>query len=106
MTNQVPSKIFEYISACKPIINVCVNKDCPSIPYLEKYPLALSIIEGVGTPEEHAAEIERFIIENAGRTVEKATVLELFKECTAEYCAEQMAQVVTSFMKEDSVHNG
>ena len=96
MTNQVPSKIFEYISACKPIINICVNKDCPSIPYLEKYPLALSIVEGVGTPEEHAAEIERFIIENAGCTVDKAVVLERFKECTAEYCVEQMVSVLKS----------
>lgn len=96
MTNQVPSKIFEYISSGKPIINICVNQNCPSIPYLEKYPLALSIVEGVGTPEEHSAQIEKFIIENAGRTVDKAIILERFKECTAEYCARQMTHVLTN----------
>ena len=94
MTNQVPSKLFEYISSGKPILNICVNPNCPSIPYLEKYPLALSIVEGVGTPEEHSAQIEKFIIENAGRTVDKAILLERFKECTAEYCAKQMAHVL------------
>ena len=94
MTNQVPSKLFEYISSGKPILNICVNPNCPSIPYLEKYPLALSIVEGVGTPEEHSAQIEKFIIENAGRTVDKAIILERFKECTAEYCAKQMAHVL------------
>lgn len=94
MTNQVPSKIFEYISSGKPIINICVNPDCPSIPYLKKYPLALSIVEGMGTREEHTAAIEQFVVENAGRTVEKAVILERFCECTAEHCAEQMSHIL------------
>lgn len=96
MTNQVPSKIFEYISACKPIINICANENCPSLPYLEKYPLAKSIVEGVGTLEENARIIEDFICTNVGRTVDQQLVLERFKKCTAEYCASVMLNVIQS----------
>ena len=93
MINQVPSKIFEYISTGKPIINICTNPDCPSIAYLEKYPLALSIVEGVGTIKEHAEAIENFILTYAGQTVDKELILERFKECTADFCAQQMVDI-------------
>ena len=34
--NQLPSKVLEYISTGKPIINVAKRKDCPTIALLEK----------------------------------------------------------------------
>ena len=106
MTNQVPSKIFEYISACKPIVNICANSNCPSMEYLQKYPLAISVVEGVGTPVEHAKEIEKFILENAGKSVDKEVVRAQFKECTADYCAKQMCQRVKSVLGEGKVQDG
>ena len=106
MTNQVPSKIFEYISACKPIINICANPDCPSIAYLEKYPLALSVVEGVGTPAEHAEKIEQFILKYAGQSVDKQIVTQQFKECTADYCADVMYRVIKNVLEEGNVKHG
>lgn len=94
MTNQVPSKIFEYISACKPIVNVCTSAECPSLGYLKDYPLAISVVEGEGTVEEQAAEVEAFLLRYAGERVEKALVLSRFAACTANYCAEQMKNVL------------
>lgn len=45
INNQMPSKIFEYISSGKPIINIYKIQDCPSLHYLKKYPLVLNIYE-------------------------------------------------------------
>ena len=43
--NQVPSKIFDYISLGKPIINVYTSEKDPALEYLKQYPLALNISE-------------------------------------------------------------
>lgn len=96
MTNQVPSKVFEYMSACKPIISVCANENCTAIPYLRKYPRALWVVEGVGTEKEHAEQIEKFIAENTGCTVDREVVLERFKDCTPEYCSKQIFDILTA----------
>ena len=39
-----PSKLFEYINLHKKIINICHDKNCPSISFLEKYPQHVNII--------------------------------------------------------------
>lgn len=41
-SNQIPSKIFEYIATCKPIINVYRQSNDIGAMYLEKYPLAFN----------------------------------------------------------------
>ena len=45
VTNQMPSKIFEYISLGKPIINIYKNKKCPTLEYTKKYPICIDIYE-------------------------------------------------------------
>lgn len=41
-TNQIPSKIFEYISCRKPILNIYRNADDIGTKYLRDYPLAFN----------------------------------------------------------------
>ena len=98
MTNQVPSKIFEYISSCKPIINIAANSNCPSIPYLDKYPRALTLVEGENSVVENAAHLAAFVEENAGKMADQQTVLERFRECTAIYCADVVSTVACTIM--------
>lgn len=94
MTNQVPSKIFEYISSCKPILNIATNMQCPSIPYMKRYPRALTLVEGEGNLAENADKVKAFIIENAGQMADQQEILAVFRECTAVCCAEQMTQMI------------
>lgn len=94
MKNQVPSKLFEYISALKPILNVCTNPDCPTLPYLARYPLALSVVEGEESAEKQARQIEAFILENAGKSADRCRVLKEFSDCTAAHCAETFSEVL------------
>lgn len=42
--NFIPSKIFEYISTGKPILNFSITKEDPSIDYLDKYKNSYTII--------------------------------------------------------------
>lgn len=90
MTNQVPSKIFEYISTGKPIINICKNRNCPSLPYFEKYPLVLNLFEEDNIFDEQVGLLKKFLIDNRNKCVSLEQVQDLYKECTAEYCAEKI----------------
>ena len=44
--NMVPSKIFQYFSTKKPILNFIKNKDDASIPFFEQYGLSLNLYVG------------------------------------------------------------
>ena len=67
-TNQFPSKVLDYISLRKPIINIYKVKDCPTLPVLKDYPLALNIYEG-DELEESLKKLRSFIQKNVGQTV-------------------------------------
>lgn len=90
MKNQVPSKLFSYISTGKPIINICENPDCPSKGYLEKYPLALSIDINDGELDNNIVEVENFIRANCSKTCNLLEISKIYRTCTPKYCAMQM----------------
>ena len=94
MTNQVPSKIFEYISSGKPIVNICTSHDCPTQPYLEKYPYVLNLFECDTDFDAQVQKLEAFIKENAGKRVSADYIMQTYEKCTAQYCAKQMIDVI------------
>ncbi len=96
MLNQVPSKLFEYISYGKPIINICKNRNCPTIPYLEKYKYALNLYEEDDIFEEQVKMLNDFILENYKNRMTADEIMEAFETCTPQYCAEQMLDVFKS----------
>ena len=61
LTNQVPSKVFEYISTGKPIINLCTMENCPTLSYMNRYPLGLSLIEGKETLKEQSQRLKNLM---------------------------------------------
>ncbi len=69
--NQMPSKIFEYISTGKPIINIYKVKNCPTLKYLCNYPLALNIFEDdlLKNTNQYASIIRNFCFSKMGKTV-------------------------------------
>lgn len=90
MTNQIPSKIFEYISTGKPIVNICKNRNCPTIPYMEKYEYALNLFEEEDILEEQAKQLAGFVRQNRGKRMTGAEIEKRFESSTPAYCAEQM----------------
>ncbi len=92
---QVPSKIFEYFSTGKPILNFYFNPDSPILPYLDRYPLCLNIPLGQEPGKEGMAQrMEAFIRESAGKNVSFETVEEQFRECTPAYVAELLISAI------------
>lgn len=88
MTNQIPSKIFDYASQGKPIINVCKNANCPTLPYMAKYPLALNLMEDDSIFDKQLALLNEFIDKNSKERLPFETVEELFASATPNDCAD------------------
>ena len=86
--NQVPSKLFTYIATGKPIINLCTSRNCPTIPYLDKYLLSLNVFED--DILEARKQVESFIANSVGKRVAAEEIAHNFYECSAEYCANVM----------------
>lgn len=87
--NQMPSKIFEYISTGKPIINIFKSPECPTLKYLEKYPLALNIPEEALKTclAENAEKVRVFCREHKGRRVSAEEISRLYGANTYEALA-------------------
>ena len=95
--NQMPSKIFEYISTGKPIINIYKSPECPTLKYLTRYPLALNLPEEdlkADLPNK-AAEVQTFIKANKTNRVPAAEIQKTFEANTFESFAASIAKWIT-----------
>lgn len=94
--NQMPSKIFEYISTGKPIINIYKSPECPTLKYLTKYPAALNIAEADidADPEGSGERVRDFCREQKGNRVPSEEVLRIFRENTFAYFAEKLSELI------------
>lgn len=78
-TNQLPSKLLDYISLRKPIINIYKTKKCPTLEVIEDYPMAISIYEGDDF-EVSSILVEKFIKDYFGKKVSSQTIEENYRE--------------------------
>lgn len=85
--NQIPSKIFEYMSTGKPIVNVCKSRECTTIPYFSRYPLAINLYEEDEILEEQQKKLKDFVEYNAGEVLEFEEIEKRFSDCTPIHCA-------------------
>lgn len=93
MLNQVPSKIFEYISYGKPVVNICKSRECPTQPYLSKHLYALNLFEEEALLDEQAEKLGEFIQKNYGNRMDCDEIAKLYETCTPQYCAAQMKSI-------------
>ena len=79
---QLPSKIFEYFSTCKPVLTLAKSPTDPSLPYLEKYPLSLTIQESEGLEPAVLEKVRDFLAKNACARCDSQQVARLFEANT------------------------
>jgi len=84
----IPSKIFEYMSTGKPIIHFYKQDDDVCLPYFNKYPMSLVIRESYEDINDNALIVENFIRDKTGHTLNKADIINSFRENTPEYTAD------------------
>ena len=87
LDNQVPSKLFEYFAAGKPVLHLAKRADDPCLSYFDRWPLALCLFESEGTGADVTARLGRFLADEGGRTLPFAEAECLFAENTPAHAA-------------------
>ena len=92
--NQVPSKLFTYINYGKPILNISKSRECPSIKYLKKYPLSITVYEDTQDIYATAKEVADKIHDYVNKSVEHGEIVSNYKDCTTNYVGEQFLGII------------
>ena len=90
----MPSKIFDYFSLGKPVLNVQKIDNCPSREYFDRYPLSFTLTDR--TPDVQG--MKEFLLSAKGRCVSYDTVLELFYDATLEYAADKCEKILADIL--------
>lgn len=94
IANQMPSKILDYISTGKPIINLYKIDNCPTLEYTKDYELALNIKEGQEINKELISKIEKFCDINKGKYIDFNEIKNKYLECNPRYVSEKFIEIV------------
>ena len=102
--NFMPSKIFEYISTGKPIINVYKLPECPTLKYLAEYPLALCVSEEEIRQDLPgcAAKVRAFCLENRGKRVSAEEIGRLYAANTYEAFTATLREAIKTTTGEEN----
>ena len=92
--NMMPSKLLTYISTGKPILNIIKDPACPTVPYMEKYPLALNILETERPTEEDVSRARNFILHSKGKQIPFAEIEQRYYDCTPEYVGGKLYEII------------
>lgn len=101
LPDTLPSKIIDYFSSGKPILNFYRIKQCPTLPYMEKHPAALSVYEGGGLSPELVQQVIDFCVEHKGQRTPYAEMERLYQECTPAYVGRQIYEVICSVCRSE-----
>lgn len=80
--NQIPSKLFEYFSSGKPIINCYKIDDCPSLQYTDRYPHCINIRDNQDLDKELISHIYELLMEYIENPIQYEMIECLFPDFT------------------------
>ena len=103
-SNQLPSKVFDYISTGLPIVNFYSIQNDVSMRYLNKYPLAINIYEGdkLSTNCEHFVS---FILNNTGKRIPISDLKEIYKDYLSINVVNEDINTILSFVNNKNEKN-
>lgn len=90
----LPSKILDYISTGKPIINLYQHDKCPTLSILNDYPLKLNIKVDESLTEGLLHKIISFCGDNKGAKVSFTEIERLYKKYTSKYVGDVFYQIL------------
>ena len=83
--NQIPSKIFDYISSGRPVLNLYKIKNCPSLQYFREYPSVVHVFEEEADKPETVQKVRGFLDEAGNmKPLDEKIIREIWKENTPE----------------------
>lgn len=95
----MPSKILDYISSGKPILNLCKIPSCPTLPLMARYPLGLTVYEYDELTENIISKVVKFCDDNTGKQIPFTMISELYYDSTIEYVGQKFYEVIESVIK-------
>lgn len=98
--NQLPSKTLEYIGYGLPILNICKSEKCPTLEYMEKYPLAYNVFED---SEVKLEEMENFIVQNARRNISWEEISKIYSDVLKDRIVEQFCELTERVLAKKNV---
>lgn len=96
--NQVPSKIFDYISSGKPIVNIHALHNDTAKFYLQKYEYKLNIEENDALMTENTTRFTEFCLENRGKEMSREQITDRYHEYMSETAAARFVEQVNKVM--------
>lgn len=102
ISNQMPSKVLDYIFQGKKIVNICKNKDSLSAKILSNYPNSINIYEGEKYIEDNVERIDKFVKQDAKQIIPEE-VLKIYWKYTDQYAADTIATSLESFIKNNKI---
>lgn len=95
VSNQIPSKLFEYFGTGKPILHLSPRADDAVLPYLQRYPLALVLSEQEGATPDVLARLNAWLREMRGKSLPYEKTAALFPEYTPAAVAKRFVEIIT-----------
>jgi hypothetical protein len=96
---QFPSKVLDYISTGKPILNIVKLPDCPTILKLQRYPNQITLLETDW--HIHEETLIQFCMSCRDNIVPFDEIQKLYESETPEYVANQFLNIMQNlYMKE------
>lgn len=89
VSNQVPSKLFEYFAAGKPVLHLAKIPNDPCLAYLSRWPLSLVLKESDGTGPDVLQALSHFVHEEGRSRLSYEEARELFYENTPDCAADR-----------------
>lgn len=99
---QVPSKIFEYMSAGKPIVHFYAAPDDMNVKILKDYPLCLCLKQDESQLQENVEKFIRFCQKNKGKTLDFKEIEKIYYNATPKYISNQINNVITALVSKNS----
>ena len=91
--NQVPSKIFDYFSMGKPVLNLQKIPNCPAQPYFDRYPLRFTISENKKTD---LGRLKQFLYNAKNSRLEFDRVAQIYPDATVDAVASHIADTISA----------
>ena len=92
INNQVPSKIFDYLSFGKPIIHLYHDDSDPYLNLLKEYPLALCVKMDKDKIQDNALKIQKFCKSNSGKIISFDEVQKRYYYATPSFVASKFSE--------------
>ncbi len=104
--NLFPSKMLDYFSTGKPVVNIHKLENCPTLQYASKYPLCISICEAEEITDSLVSRFIDFCLQNRHQRLTYKSIERIFPENTAESVGQRIYRMMTETMYENGSLSG